>query len=79
MRDDEKTTSTNWRREAKSVRPKAIWIQGDGEYASISDCPRGPTIILHKTREQADRAKDLSIASAAVENASVRRVTVLFI
>jgi hypothetical protein len=37
-----KTTSmTNWRRSAKSVRPKATWIEGNGEYASISDCPPG--------------------------------------
>ena len=59
MREDENNTSTTaWKRKAKSLRPKAIWIQGDGEYASISDCPRGPTIILHRTRERADRAKD---------------------
>jgi hypothetical protein len=58
MRDDNKTTTaTNWRKTAKSVRPKALWIEGDGEYASISDCPPGPTICLFETREAAERAK----------------------
>jgi hypothetical protein len=50
MRENENTR-------ARALRPKAVWIQGSGEYASISDCPRGPTIILHRTREQAERAK----------------------
>jgi hypothetical protein len=57
MRDDDKIMrTTNWRRSAKSVRPKAIWIEGNGEptgvrseYASISDCPPGTTMF--ETRE----------------------------
>jgi hypothetical protein len=47
----------NWRRKAKSVRPKAIWVDGDGAYASISDCQPGTTICLFETREAAEEAK----------------------
>jgi hypothetical protein len=39
------------------VRPKAIWIEGNGEYASISDCPPGTTVCLFETWEDAEQAK----------------------
>jgi hypothetical protein len=51
MRDDT-------RAKARALRRKAMWIDGRGEYASISDCPPGPTICLFATREEAEQAKD---------------------
>jgi hypothetical protein len=54
MRNADKTS---WSKTAKSVRSKVIWIEGSGEYASISDCPRGATICLFETRKDAERAK----------------------
>jgi hypothetical protein len=49
---------TNWRKTAKSVRPKAIWIEGSGEYASISDC-LGNNDLLVRNRETAEQAKSV--------------------
>jgi hypothetical protein len=52
MREDET------RARARALRPKAIWIEGDGQYASVSDCPPGSTIYLFETQEEAEGAKD---------------------
>jgi hypothetical protein len=42
---------------ARSLRPGALWVDGRGDYASISDCPPGSTIYLFKTRAEAEEAK----------------------
>jgi hypothetical protein len=46
MCEDEKTTTTilpaalkTGRQKAKSLWPKAEWIDGRGDYASVADCP----------------------------------------
>lgn len=43
----------NW---AERRWPKATVI-GEGEWASISWCPRGMTVFLYGTREEAEAAK----------------------
>jgi hypothetical protein len=44
-------------REARRRWPKAIWIIGAGEYASVSRCPPDPTVMLFETRMEAEIAK----------------------
>jgi len=46
-----------WYRYAE-CRFKALWAAGSGPWASFSDCPRGRTIQLYDTREEAERAKE---------------------
>jgi hypothetical protein len=36
---------------------EAIWISGDGRFASVSHCREAPTVELHKTRADAECAK----------------------
>jgi hypothetical protein len=54
----------NGRQEHPTVRaarrkwPKAIWIIGSGEYASVSLCRPGTTVMLFETQAEADTAKD---------------------
>jgi hypothetical protein len=38
---------------------RATWIDGHGRWASISECSRGPTVVLHETRAQAEAAKSV--------------------
>jgi hypothetical protein len=43
--------------EARRRWPKAIWIIGSGEYASVSLCPPGATVMLFASRMEAEIAK----------------------
>ena len=53
----------NRRREHPTVRaarrrwPRAIWIIGNGEYASVIHCPPGTTVMLFGTQAEADILK----------------------
>lgn len=38
----------------RDLRP--IWILGTGEWATLSYCPPGLTIMLHETRAEAEKA-----------------------
>jgi hypothetical protein len=38
---------------AKCIWPRAVWIHGDGEYASVAYC-RNTTVWLHPNLEQAN-------------------------
>jgi len=42
---------------AKCLWPRALWIVGEGPYATLAWCPRGLTVELHRTREAAEEAK----------------------
>jgi hypothetical protein len=44
-------------KEARKRWPKAIWIIGRGEYASVSHCHPGATVMLFETRMEAEIAK----------------------
>jgi hypothetical protein len=37
--------------------PKAIWIEGSGQYASVSLCNPGPTVVLCRTYAEAKALK----------------------
>ena len=42
---------------AKHMWPDAEWIQGIGEWATVSHCPPGITVKLHRTPAAARSAK----------------------
>jgi hypothetical protein len=46
-----------WRTLAECRWPKAIWVYGNGRWASVSDCRPAVTVELHPTRESAEQAK----------------------
>jgi hypothetical protein len=70
---DERDTWDNWdtweqmgqERDMKSKQiakrkwPKAVWISGEGPYASVAYCPRGITVALYETLPEAERAKQM--------------------
>lgn len=43
--------------EAKCRWRRAEWIVGSGPWASVSECPPAPTIMLFETRAEANIAK----------------------
>jgi hypothetical protein len=47
----------NYVRSARRKWPRAIWIIGDGPYASVSRCPPGETIMLLDTMAEAEMFK----------------------
>jgi hypothetical protein len=47
----------NPRREARRRWRQAIWIIGGGEYASVAHCHPGATVMLLRTRMEAEIAK----------------------
>src|SRR5438132_827319 len=49
----------NWRTIAECCWPRAEWITGFGQWASVSLCPRGVTVQLYATRDEAEAAKRL--------------------
>jgi hypothetical protein len=36
--------------------PEALWVTGEGDFACVSDCPPGMTVMLFKTLEEAEEA-----------------------
>jgi hypothetical protein len=44
---------------AKCIWPRALWIHGNGPYASVARCGRGTTIQLSQNTEDATAAKEL--------------------
>jgi hypothetical protein len=42
---------------ARKTWPRAIWVIGDGPYASVSRCPPGDTIMLFGTVNEAEMLK----------------------
>lgn len=46
-----------YRKAARKRYKRAIWIQGDGRYATVSTCNGSATVMLHATREKAQQAK----------------------
>jgi hypothetical protein len=42
---------------ARERWPRAVWIIGRGEYASVSHCPPAATVMLFETRMEAEIAK----------------------
>jgi hypothetical protein len=49
---------------ARKRWPKAIWIIGNGPWASLSECPPGGTVILFQTEAEAQIAKRTIDSSA---------------
>jgi len=47
-----------WVNEARLKWPKAIWIIGNGPYASVSACNIKETVILFETLAEAEIAKN---------------------
>ena len=47
----------NYFQRARKKWPRAIWIIGDGPYASVSRCPPGETIMLFGTMAEAEALK----------------------
>jgi hypothetical protein len=50
-----------WERKAWSKWPRAIWIDsenGGGPFATVYPDPRGTTVVLFPTLEEAERAKE---------------------
>jgi len=43
----------SWLGIAKCRWPRNEWIVGDGQYVSLSLCPRGLTAMLHETQDDA--------------------------
>ncbi len=50
-----KPRQKTWKQIAKKVWPWALWIDGDGPFASVAPCG-GVTVILYHTRERAEAA-----------------------
>jgi hypothetical protein len=51
------TKPSSYLRRARKKWPRAIWIIGDGAYASVSRCPPGETVMLFDTMAQAEALK----------------------
>jgi hypothetical protein len=46
----------SWARLTECVfRPE--WVVGEGEWGSFAWCPRGLTVVLHRTREAAEESR----------------------
>jgi hypothetical protein len=52
-----KASQQTYRKAAKKRYKRAIWIDGDGRYATVAACNGPVTVMLHETREKAERAK----------------------
>jgi len=49
-----------YREKAKKLYKKAIWIHGDGRYATLSACGGNLTVMLHETPQNArDAMRDI--------------------
>lgn len=44
---------------AKCIWPRALWIHGNGPYASVARCGRGTTVALYPNAQDAHDAKAL--------------------
>jgi hypothetical protein len=47
----------SWKALAGCRWRRTVWIQGNGPWASVSDCPRGTTVMLHATQAAAETAR----------------------
>jgi hypothetical protein len=54
-------------RRARKKWPRAIWIIGDGPYASVSRCPPGDTVMLFGTMAQAEALKSFIDSTGCCE------------
>jgi hypothetical protein len=55
-------------RRARKKWPRAIWIIGDGPYASVSRCPPGQTVMLFASIAQAEALKSFMDTTGCCEN-----------
>lgn len=46
-----------WRSQAVALWPHALWISGDGRFASVANCGPGTTVVLHASFAGAEEAK----------------------
>lgn len=47
---------STWLPTARRIYPRAVWIVGDGPWASVAPC-RALTVALYTTREEAEAAR----------------------
>jgi hypothetical protein len=52
-----KASQQTYQKEAKKRYKQAIWIHGEGRFATVAACNGPVTVRLHETREKAERAK----------------------
>ena len=52
-------SSNHWlyRRMARCIWRRAVWISGEGPYACVANCGRGTSVTLHETCESAQASK----------------------
>src|SRR5262245_57249410 len=49
----------SWRPFARHLSPRAVWIAGNGRFASLSNCRPAATVALHANRAKAQEAVTL--------------------
>jgi hypothetical protein len=62
-----KAKSNNYVRRARRKWTGAIWIIGDGPYASVSRCPPGDTVMLFGTKAEAETLKSFIDSTGCCE------------
>jgi hypothetical protein len=63
-------------RRARRKWPRAIWIIGDGPYASVSRCPPGDTVMLFGSMAEAETLKSFIDSTGCCESCRRDHLTV---
>lgn len=71
-----KAKPNNYVQRARRKWPRAIWIVGDGPYASVSRCPPGETIMLFGTMAEAETLKSFIDSTGCCEGCRLDHLTV---
>ena len=71
-----KATPNNYVQRARRKYPRAIWIIGDGPYASVSRCPPGETVMLFGTMAEAETLKSFLDSTGCCEGCRRDHLTV---
>ncbi len=71
-----KAKPNNYVRSARRKWPSAIWIAGDGPYASVTRCPPGETVMLFGTMVEAETLKSFIDITGCGENCRRDHLTV---
>ena len=71
-----KAKPNNYVRRARRKWPRAIWIVGDGPYASVSRCPPGETVMLFGTMAEAETLKNFIDSTGCCEGCRLDHLTV---
>ena len=71
-----KAKPNNYVARARRKWPRAIWIVGDGPYASVSRCPPGETVMLFPTMAEAETLKNFIDSTRCCESCRLDHLTV---